>query len=188
MPSTETLLRMLSATWEDGRPEGKQVKDIPIVQDFPKVFSEKLPGLPPARPVKFQIDQIPGVAPVAQAPYHLTPSEMKKLSEQLQELSDKGFYKTRESNKLTIKYHYPLPRIDDLFDQLQGSSIYSKIVCGEPVEIMEREIKQLKRSRIQLVKVRWNSRRGHEFTWEREDQFKQEYPHLFTNRASSSTT
>nr|GFB58912.1 putative reverse transcriptase domain-containing protein [Tanacetum cinerariifolium] len=65
----------------------------------------------------------------------------------------------------------------------------------EPVEIMEREIKQLKQSRIPLVKsripiikVRWNSKRGPEFTWEREDQFKQKYPHLFTNRASSSTT
>ncbi|GJW62908.1 putative reverse transcriptase domain-containing protein [Tanacetum coccineum] len=58
----------------------------------------------------------------------------------------------------------------------------------EPVEIMEREIKQLKQSRIPLVKVRWNSRRGPEFTWEREDSFKQKYPQLFTNRASSSTT
>nr|GEY08309.1 reverse transcriptase domain-containing protein [Tanacetum cinerariifolium] len=58
----------------------------------------------------------------------------------------------------------------------------------EPVEIIEREIKRLKRSQIPLVKVRWNSRRGPEFTWEREDSFKQKYPHLFTNRASSSTT
>nr|GEW43858.1 putative reverse transcriptase domain-containing protein [Tanacetum cinerariifolium] len=58
----------------------------------------------------------------------------------------------------------------------------------EPVEIMEREIKQLKQSRIPLVKVRWNSRRGPEFTWEREDSFKLKYPHLFTNRTSSSTT
>ncbi|GJX90731.1 putative reverse transcriptase domain-containing protein [Tanacetum coccineum] len=58
----------------------------------------------------------------------------------------------------------------------------------EPVEIMEREIKRLKRSRIPLVKVRWNSRQGPEFTWEREDSFKKKYPHLFTNRASSSTT
>nr|GFA79058.1 hypothetical protein [Tanacetum cinerariifolium] len=58
----------------------------------------------------------------------------------------------------------------------------------EPVEIMEREIKLLKRSQIPLVKVRWNSRRGPEFTWEREDSFKRKYPHLFTNRASSSTT
>ncbi|GJT68180.1 hypothetical protein Tco_1019660 [Tanacetum coccineum] len=58
----------------------------------------------------------------------------------------------------------------------------------EPVEIMEREIKRLKRSRIPLVKVRWNSRRGPEFTWEREDSFKKKYPHLFTNQAYSSTT
>nr|GFB88566.1 reverse transcriptase domain-containing protein [Tanacetum cinerariifolium] len=85
------FLAQISATREDGMPEGKQVKDISIVQDFPKVFSKKLPGLPPARPVKFQIDQIPGVAPVVRAPYHLTPSEMKELSEQLHEISDKGF-------------------------------------------------------------------------------------------------
>nr|GFA03067.1 reverse transcriptase domain-containing protein [Tanacetum cinerariifolium] len=58
----------------------------------------------------------------------------------------------------------------------------------EPVEIMEREIKRLKQSRIPLVKVRWNSRRGPEFTWEREDSFKKKYPYLFTNRTSSSIT
>ncbi|GJS28905.1 putative reverse transcriptase domain-containing protein [Tanacetum coccineum] len=108
--------------------------------------------LPPARPVEFQIDLIPGAAPVARAPYRLAPSEMKELSEQLQELSDKGFIRPssspwgapvlfvkkkdgsfrmcidyRELNKLTVKNRYPLPRIDDLFDQLQGSNIYSKI-------------------------------------------------------------
>nr|GEV20419.1 retrotransposon protein, putative, Ty3-gypsy subclass [Tanacetum cinerariifolium] len=58
----------------------------------------------------------------------------------------------------------------------------------EPVEIMDREIKRLRKSRILIIKVRWNFKRGPEFTWEREDQFKQNYPHLFTNRASSSTT
>nr|GEY10489.1 reverse transcriptase domain-containing protein [Tanacetum cinerariifolium] len=58
----------------------------------------------------------------------------------------------------------------------------------EPIEIIEREIKTLKRSRVPLVKVRWNSRRGLEFTWEREDSFRKKYPHLFTNRATSSTT
>nr|GFA11549.1 putative reverse transcriptase domain-containing protein [Tanacetum cinerariifolium] len=58
----------------------------------------------------------------------------------------------------------------------------------EPVEIMEQEIKRLKQSRIPLVKVRWNSRQGPEFTWEGEDAFKKKYPHLFTNRKSSSTT
>ncbi|GKD71891.1 hypothetical protein Tco_1325981, partial [Tanacetum coccineum] len=56
----------------------------------------------------------------------------------------------------------------------------------EPVEIMDREVKRLKQSHIPIIKVRWNSRRGPEFTWEREDQFKKKYPHLFTNRTSSS--
>ncbi|GJX24710.1 putative reverse transcriptase domain-containing protein [Tanacetum coccineum] len=57
----------------------------------------------------------------------------------------------------------------------------------EPVEVMDREIKQMKRSRIPIIKVRWNSKRGPEFTWEREDQFKQKYPHLFTKTVSSSS-
>ncbi|GKA06369.1 putative reverse transcriptase domain-containing protein [Tanacetum coccineum] len=72
---------------------------------------------------------------------------------------------------------------------LEGLHIDDKLqFVEEPVEIMEREIKRLNRSRIPLVKVRWNSRRGPEFTWEREDSFKKKYPHLFANRASSSTT
>ncbi|GKB08934.1 putative reverse transcriptase domain-containing protein [Tanacetum coccineum] len=72
---------------------------------------------------------------------------------------------------------------------LEGLHIDDKLqFMEEPVEIMEREVKRLKRSRIPLVKVRWNSRRGPEFTWEREDSFKKKYPHLFTSRASSSTT
>ncbi|GJV71173.1 hypothetical protein Tco_1491168 [Tanacetum coccineum] len=57
----------------------------------------------------------------------------------------------------------------------------------EPVEIMDRELNRLKANRIPLVKVRWNSRRGHEFTWEREDQFRKKYPHLFTKTAPSSS-
>nr|GFA09896.1 putative reverse transcriptase domain-containing protein [Tanacetum cinerariifolium] len=130
----------------------KLVKDVPIVQDFPEVFPEDWPGLPPARPVEFQIDLILGALHVARAPYRLALSEMKELSKQLQELSDKGFIRPssspwgapvlfvkkkdgsfrmciyyRELNKLTVKNRYPLLRIDDLFDQLQGSSIYSKI-------------------------------------------------------------
>ncbi|GKC12245.1 putative reverse transcriptase domain-containing protein [Tanacetum coccineum] len=72
---------------------------------------------------------------------------------------------------------------------LEGIHVDDKLqFVEEPVEIMEREIKRLKRSRIPLVKVRWNSRRGPEFTWEREDSFKKKYPQLFTNRASSHTT
>ncbi|GKB23300.1 putative reverse transcriptase domain-containing protein, partial [Tanacetum coccineum] len=91
----------------------KRLEDVPVIRDFPEVFPKELPGLPPPRQVEFRIDLIPGAAPVARAPYRLAPSEMKELSKQLQELSEK------ELNKLTIKNRYPLPRIDDLFDQLQ---------------------------------------------------------------------
>ncbi|GKF74609.1 hypothetical protein Tco_0220941 [Tanacetum coccineum] len=69
----------------------------PIVQDFPKVFSKDFLGLPPTRQVEFQIDLIPGVAPVARAPYRLALSEMKELSEQLQDLPDKGFIRPSSS-------------------------------------------------------------------------------------------
>nr|GFA28541.1 putative reverse transcriptase domain-containing protein [Tanacetum cinerariifolium] len=73
------------------RSEEKRLENVPIVRDFSEVFPEDLPGLPPTRQVEYQINLIPGVAPVAQAPYRLAPSEMKELSDQLQELSDKGF-------------------------------------------------------------------------------------------------
>ncbi|GKF38858.1 putative reverse transcriptase domain-containing protein, partial [Tanacetum coccineum] len=117
-----------------------------------EVFPEHKPRLPLIRQVEFQIDLVPGAAPIARAPYRLAPSEMEELSTQLQEISEKGFIRpssspwgapilfvkmkdgsfrmcidNRELNKLTIKNRYPLPRIDDLFDQLQGSSVYSKI-------------------------------------------------------------
>ncbi|GKD29287.1 putative nucleotidyltransferase, ribonuclease H [Tanacetum coccineum] len=116
------------------------------------VFLDDLPGLPPPRQVEFKIDLVSSAAPVAHAPYRLAPSEMKELSKQLKELLEKGFIRPssspwgapvlfvkkkdgsfrmcidyRELNKLTVKNRYPLPRIDDLFDQLQGSSVYSKI-------------------------------------------------------------
>ncbi|GJZ48310.1 putative reverse transcriptase domain-containing protein [Tanacetum coccineum] len=75
----------------EDKSEKKQLKDVPIVQNFSEVFPEELPGLAPTRQVEFQIDLIPGAAPVALAPYRLAPSEMKELSNQLKELSDKGF-------------------------------------------------------------------------------------------------
>ncbi|GJR91887.1 putative reverse transcriptase domain-containing protein [Tanacetum coccineum] len=134
----------------EDKSEKKRLDNVPIVQDFLKVFPEDFPGLPPTRQVEFQIDLIPGVAPVAQAPYRLAPSEMKELSELLKELSDKGFIRPssspwgapvlfvkkkdgsfrmcidyRELNKLTVKNRYPLLRIDDLFDQLQGFNVYT---------------------------------------------------------------
>ena len=137
----------------DTREAGKAtVSEVPVVRDFADVFPEELPGIPPERQVEFRIDLIPGAAPIAKAPYRLAPPEMQELSTQLQELLDKGFihpssspwgapilfvkkkdgsYRMcidyRELNKVTVKNRYPLPRIDDLFDQLQGASWFSKI-------------------------------------------------------------
>nr|GEX17103.1 putative reverse transcriptase domain-containing protein [Tanacetum cinerariifolium] len=130
----------------------KGLEDITIVREFLEVFLEVLPDLPPVRQVEFQIELVPVAAPVACEPYRLAPSEMQGLSNQLQELADRGFIRLstslwgapvlfiknkdgtfrmcidyRELSKLTIKNRYPLPRIDDLFGQLQGSSVYSKI-------------------------------------------------------------
>ncbi|GKC39626.1 putative reverse transcriptase domain-containing protein, partial [Tanacetum coccineum] len=75
----------------------KRLEDVPTVRDFPKVFPEDLPGLPPTRQVEFQIDLVPGAAPVARAPYRLAPSEQQELSTKLQELSDKGFIRLSSS-------------------------------------------------------------------------------------------
>ncbi|KAJ9544144.1 hypothetical protein OSB04_023851 [Centaurea solstitialis] len=136
----------------DTEAKEKRIQDIPVVREFPEVFPEELPGLPPQRQVEFHIDLVPGAGPIAKSPYRLAPSEMQELSNQLQELLDKGFIRPssspwgapvlfvkkkdgsfrmcidyRELNKITIKNRYPLPRIDDLFDQLQGATYFSKI-------------------------------------------------------------
>ncbi|GJS08713.1 putative reverse transcriptase domain-containing protein [Tanacetum coccineum] len=125
--------------------ERKQ-EEIVVVRDFPEVFLDDLSGLPPTQEIKFRIELIPGATPVAKSPYHLAPSELEELSGQLKELQDKGFIRPssspwgapvlfvkkkdgsfrmcidyRELNKLIVKNRYPLPRIADLFDQLQGS-------------------------------------------------------------------
>nr|GEX51089.1 putative reverse transcriptase domain-containing protein [Tanacetum cinerariifolium] len=287
-----------------------------------------LPGLPPAQPVEFQIDLIPGATLVARTPYRLAPSEMKEMSIQLQELSDKGFIRpsfplgeprleigltpaegTRRRSKdgiqnsvwslrvsghaiwtnkctcgkanvvadalshkekieplrvqalvITIVLDLPKQILEAQIEALKLENLKNEDVGGmirkdipkeklesradgtlclngrsyaqgltlergytirqagqvepekcyadeplamplegihvddklqfmeEPVEIMEREIKRLKRSQIPLFKIRWNSRRGLKFTWEHEDSFEKKYPQLFTNRASSSTT
>nr|GEX97951.1 putative reverse transcriptase domain-containing protein [Tanacetum cinerariifolium] len=126
-----------------GDRKDKRLENIPVVREILDVFPEDLPSLPPVRQVEFQIDLIPGAAPVAHAPSRLAPSEMQELSDQLQELSDRSFIRTSTSpwgdpvlfvkkkdgsfrmcidywelNKLTVKNPYPLPRIDDLLDQL----------------------------------------------------------------------
>nr|GFC17574.1 putative reverse transcriptase domain-containing protein [Tanacetum cinerariifolium] len=81
----------------EDKSEKKRLEDVPIVRNFPEVFPEELSGLPPTRLVEFQIDLVPGAAPVARAPYRLAPSEMKELAEQLNELSDKGFIRPSSS-------------------------------------------------------------------------------------------
>ncbi|GJR45196.1 hypothetical protein Tco_1313299 [Tanacetum coccineum] len=81
----------------EDKSEKKRLEDVLIVRDFTNVFPEDLLGLPPTRQVEFQIDLIPGTALVARAPYRLAPSEMKELSEQLKELSDKGFIRPSSS-------------------------------------------------------------------------------------------
>ncbi|GJR94205.1 retrotransposon protein, putative, ty3-gypsy subclass [Tanacetum coccineum] len=145
------LAQVMKKETED-QSEEKRLEDVPTVRDFLEVFPEDLPGLPTTRQVEFQIDMVPGATPMARAPYRLSPSKLQELSTQLQELFDKGLIRPssspwgalvlfvkkkdvsfwmcidyRELNKLTMKNRYPLSRIDDLFDLLQGSSVYSKI-------------------------------------------------------------
>ncbi|KAJ0867862.1 putative nucleotidyltransferase, Ribonuclease H [Helianthus annuus] len=143
------VIYMAQVIIEEPKPK---IEDLPVISEYPEVFPEELPGLPPDRQVEFRIDIISGAAPIARAPYRLAPTEMKELRTQLDELLAKGFIRPssspwgapvlfikkkdgsmrlcvdyRELNKVTIKNRYPLPRIDDLFDQLQGASYFSKI-------------------------------------------------------------
>ncbi|KAH9290915.1 hypothetical protein KI387_035032, partial [Taxus chinensis] len=124
----------------------------PLLRDFRDVFPEELPGLPPKREFDFAIEIKPGTEPISKAPYRMTTIELVELKAQLQELLTKGlirpsvspwgvpviFVKKKDGtlrlcidyrmlNKATIKNRYPLPRIDDLFDQMRGASVYSKI-------------------------------------------------------------
>nr|GEZ95357.1 putative reverse transcriptase domain-containing protein [Tanacetum cinerariifolium] len=126
----------------------KRLEDVHVLCNFPEVFPKELPGLPPPRQVEFQIDLVPGAAPFARAPDRLAPSEMRELLVQLQELLEKGFIRPSSSrlgapvlfvkkkdgsfricidyhelNKLTVKNRYPLPIIEELFDQLQDIPI-----------------------------------------------------------------
>ncbi|GJS05664.1 putative reverse transcriptase domain-containing protein [Tanacetum coccineum] len=147
----ECTLRIAKAL-SNMKVDKQKLSDISIVRDFVKVFPEDLSRLSQQRQVKFRIDLVLGATPVAKSPYRLAPSEMQELSVHLQELQDKGFIRPshslwgapvlfvkkkdgvlymcidyRELNKLIIKNRYPLSRIDDLFDQLQGARYFSKI-------------------------------------------------------------
>jgi hypothetical protein len=128
------------------------VERIPVVCDYPDVFLDELPGMPPDRDIEFAIELQPGTAPISKRPYRMPPAELAELKKQLQELLDKGFIRPSTSpwgcpalfvkkkdeslrmcvdyrplNAVTIKNKYPLPRIDVLFDQLVGAKVFSKI-------------------------------------------------------------
>nr|GFA13984.1 hypothetical protein [Tanacetum cinerariifolium] len=93
----QVYLAQVTSKKDEDKSEEKRLEDVPIVREFSEVFPEELPGLRPARQVEFQIGLVPGAAPVARAPYRLTPAEMQELSTQLQELSDKGFIRPSSS-------------------------------------------------------------------------------------------
>ncbi|KAJ9558259.1 LOW QUALITY PROTEIN: hypothetical protein OSB04_012873 [Centaurea solstitialis] len=173
---TSYLVYLISVREETKK---KTVDDVPVVCEFPDVFPEDLPGIPPERQVEFRIDLIPGAAPVAKTPYRLAAPEMQELSNQLEELLEKGFIRPssspwgapilfvkkkdgsmrmcidyRELNKLTVKKRYPLPRIDDIFDQLHGAAWFSKIDLRSGYH-------QLKVREEDVHKTAFRSRYGH---------------------------
>ncbi|GJS55962.1 hypothetical protein Tco_0629324 [Tanacetum coccineum] len=120
----------------------KKQEDIVVVRYFPEVIPDDLSVLPLIREIEFRIELIPGATSVAKSPYRLAPSEMEELSRQLKELQDKGFIRPSSSPwgaPLTVKNRYPLPRIDDLFDQLQGSQFFSKIDLRLLLELLIKE-------------------------------------------------
>ncbi|WVZ89607.1 hypothetical protein U9M48_035986 [Paspalum notatum var. saurae] len=133
--------------------EARPTDDIRIVCDYPDVFPDELPGMPPDRDIEFLIELLPGIAPIAMRQYRMAPVEQDEVKKNIDELLAKGFIRRSSSpwsfpvllvekkdtdmkricvdyralNKVTIKNKYPLPRIDDLFDQLQGACVFSKI-------------------------------------------------------------
>ncbi|KAL0551238.1 hypothetical protein IC582_010324 [Cucumis melo] len=163
----------------DTREADVSLSSEPVVRDYPDVFPEELPGLPPHREVEFAIELEPGTVPISRAPYRMAPAELKELKVQLQELLDKGFIRPsvspwgapvlfvkkkdgsmrlcidyRELNKVTVKNRYPLPRIDDLFDQLQGATVFSKIDLRSGYH-------QLRIKEEDVPKTAFRSRYGH---------------------------
>jgi hypothetical protein len=132
--------------------ESKSIEDVPVVREYPDVFPEELPGMPPDRDIEFVIDLIPGTSPIAKRPYRMAAPELAELKKQLRELQRSGFIRPSSSpwgapvlfvekkdkslrmcvdyrslNEVTIKNKYPLPRIDELFDQLKGAKYFSKV-------------------------------------------------------------
>jgi hypothetical protein len=129
-----------------------QGSEVLVVNEFPDVFPEELPGMPPDRDIEFVIELKPETAPIYKTPFRMTTPELAELKEHIRELLEKGFIRPSSSpwgapvifvlkkdgtqrlcvdyralNEVTVKNRYPLPRIDDLFDQLCGACVFSKI-------------------------------------------------------------
>jgi hypothetical protein len=146
-----SILCALKASSESLKEE-KIVHDVPVVRDYPDVFPEELPGMPPDRDVEFIIDLLPGTGPIAKRPYRMSVDELVELKKQLEELISKGYIRPsaspwgspvlfvkkkddsmrmcidyRNLNAVNIKNKYPLSRIDDQLDQLRGAKYFSKI-------------------------------------------------------------
>ena len=161
------------------RDSGSRLEDILIVREFSDVFPEDLPSIPPDREIDFHIELAPGTGPTSKAPYRMAPLELKELKVQMEELVSKGFVKLstspwgapvlfvkkndgslrlcidyREFNKMTIRNQYSLPRIDDLFDQLQGARVFSKID-------LRLGYHQLKIRSEDVLKTTFRTRNGH---------------------------
>ena len=127
-------------------------EEVPVVQDFPDVFPEELPGMPPDREIEFLIELLPGTTPISKRPYRMPPNDLEEIKQQIKELLEKGYIRPSSSpwgapvllvekkdgtlrmvvdyhslNDVTIKNKYPLPMINDLFDQLVGAKVFSKI-------------------------------------------------------------
>ncbi|XP_056697177.1 uncharacterized protein [Spinacia oleracea] len=168
---------------QDVNVEEKAIEQIPVVREFQDVFPEEIPGMPPVRELDFKIDLVPGTGAISKAPYRMAPAEMKELKVQLEELLEKGYIRPsvspwgapvlfvrkkdgsmrlcidyRELNNVTVKNRYPLPRIEDLFDQLKGVGIFSKIDLRSGYH-------QLRIAAEDIPKTAFRTRYGHyEFT------------------------
>ncbi|KAH0776336.1 hypothetical protein KY290_007747 [Solanum tuberosum] len=178
--SNPEMSKRVPRTWVmEVKSETPSLESVPVVREYPKVFPDDLPSIPPEREIDLGIDLLPDTQPISIPPYRMALAELKELNEQLKDLLDKGFIQPsispwgalvlfiknkdgslrmcidyRQLNKVTIKNKYPLPRIDDLFDQLQGANFFSKIYLHSGYH-------QLRVRGCDIPKMAFRTRYGH---------------------------